>query len=158
MIGEGVLVAGIAAGAALAGSALSYWGALRLQARQDARTDALARAALRRDQRAACLGWVLEARTRMEALMPRLTDPGWPFPPAEELPGVAARRAYAAALLYLADARPCAKAFYQSTVSAQRALERPSGDSVDAVVRAVESWRQSCEAMEQILADMQDLA
>ena len=44
MIGEGVLVAAIAAGGALAGSALSYWGAQRLQARQDARTDALARA------------------------------------------------------------------------------------------------------------------
>jgi hypothetical protein len=157
VIGEGVAVAAIAAGAALAGSALSYWGALRLQAMQDARADALARGALRRDQRAACLGWVLEARTRMEALMPRLTDPEWPFPPAEALPGVAARRAYAAALLYLADARPCAKAFYQSTVSAQRALETPSADNVDAVVRAVEAWRQSCEEMEKILADMQDL-
>lgn len=158
MIGEGVAVAAIAAGAALAGSALSYWGALRLQAMQQASSAERERQALRRDQRAACLGWVLEARTRMEVLMPRLTDPGWPFPPAEELPGVAARRAYAAALLYLGAARPCARAFYQSTVSAQRALERPSAENVDAVVRAVEAWRQSCEEMEQILADMQDLA
>lgn len=158
MIGEGVLVAAIAAGAALAGSALSYWAALRLQQRQDARADALARAALRRDQRAACLGWVLEARTRMEALAPGLRDPESSPVSPDRSAAAAARQAYAVALLYLADVRPCAKAFYQSTVSAQLALEKPSADSAGRIGVLMDSWRESCDAMEQILADMQDLA
>ena len=158
MIGEGVAVAAIAAGAALAGSALSYWGALRLQAMQQASSAQRERQALRRDQRAACLGWVLEARTRMEALAPGVRDPeSFPVSP-DRSAGAAARQAYAVALLYLADVRPCAKAFYQSTVSAQLALEKPSADSAGRIGVLMDSWRESCEAMEQILADMQDLA
>lgn len=158
MIGEGVAVAAIAAGAALAGSALSYWGALRLQARQDARADGLARAARLRDQRAVCLGWVLEARTRMEALAPGVRDPESFAVSPDRSAAAAARQAYAVALLYLADVRPCAKAFYQSTVSAQLALEKPSADSAGRIGVLMDSWRESCEAMERILADMQDLA
>ena len=158
MIGEGVAVAAIAAGAALAGSALSYWGALRLQAMQQASSAERERQALRRDQRAACLGWVLEARTRMEALAPGVRDPeSFPVSP-DRSAGAAARQAYAVALLYLAGVRPCARAFYQSTVSAQLALEKPSADSAGRIGVLMDSWRESCEAMEQILADMQDLA
>lgn len=155
---EGVVTALIASLSALGGAAIAHWGAARIQTQQDLRAAARERQALLRQQRAECLGWVLEARTRIEALMPRLSGHTVPPVAADRTAGAAARQAYAAALLYLADARPLAMAFYRSTVQLQLALERPSEEVLAGQDDLVGSWQADYEALECCLADMIDFS
>lgn len=148
MLDAPLLTAFIAAGAALAGSALGHWGALRLQAQRFEREHAAQQAALLRQQQAEFLGWVLLAQVRIEALLPRPPEPPAVPPPAESA-ATAARQAYAVALLSLPSVRPLAKAFYQSTAGLQLLLE---SDDVAAIGRVLATWRQDLEAIEAALA------
>lgn len=150
MLSESVLTALIAGLSALAGAALANWSAARQQDRQDRMAALRERQALMRQHRAECLGWVLEARTRIEALLPRLNNQKVPSAPADKTAAVAARQAYAVALLYLVDARQPAKAFYQATVQMQLALDDPG----DKLQEAIAAWRLSYEALENCLADL----
>lgn len=154
MMPDGIVTALIAALSALGGAALAHWGALRVQAQRLDREAERDRAALRRQQRAECLGWVLEAATRMEALL--LKDPESFSVSADKTASVAARQAYAATLLYLAAARPSASTFYQSTVRLQLALEKPSEGAVAGIGELTAPWRADCEALETILSEMGD--
>lgn len=159
----------IAAGAALAGSALAHWGAARLQAQRFSQEQALQQTGEVRQQRAACLGWVLQAVQRMEALLllqdaQRLEedpqDQRLSRVPAAESAATAAREAYAVALLSLAAVRPVAKAFYLSTARLQLAIESPPQKSVAecggvdaaALGRLSAAWRKDYEALEKALS------
>ena len=156
MIADSVLTALIAAGAALSGSALANWSAARQQIRQDRRQAEKDSQALLRQKREECMGWVLEARTRIESVMPGLGCLELGAVPADKTPVAAARQAYAVALLYLADVRPSAKAFYQSTAKLQLALTAPIGEDGVGVPGLVDAWRKDFEALETGLEKMSD--
>ena len=154
MLSDSLLTALIAAGSALGGAALAQWGAARHQARQDLRDRERERQALLRQKREECLGWVLETRTSMENVMPGLGHQKLSSVSADKTPVAAARQAYAAALLYLAGARPSAKAFYQSTARLQMALSEPIGDGGAGIADMAGTWREDYEALEKCLSDM----
>lgn len=100
----------------------------------------------------------LEARTRIEALLPGFSNRTTPSVSADRTAAVAARQAYAVALLYLADVRPSAKAFYQSTARLQLILDVPSGEDFARNSDLVSSWREAFQAIESSLAEMADKA
>lgn len=152
----GVFTALIAAGSALGGAALAHWGAQHLQAQRLDREAARERSALLRQQRAECLGWVLEAAARIEAALLAINNPGLSSAHPDKSSATAARRAYAVALLSLAAARPAAKAFYQSTARLQLALEAANAADAAAIGVAVSLWRADCEALENLLANLLD--
>lgn len=154
MISESVLTALIASLSALGGAALANWSAARQASRQADREMQRERQALLRQQRADCLSWALETRTRMEAVMPGLGSQSIYAVDSDKTPVVAARQAYAVALLYLAAARPSAKAFYQSTAKLQLALAEPSAGV--GLPELASSWRESCEVLEKCLTALSD--
>lgn len=156
MIADSVLTALISACAALGGAALANWSAVRRQASQDARLEQNELRSLFRQKREECLSWVLEARTRIESVMPGLGYQELDALPADKMPAVAARQAYAVALLYLADVRPLTKAFYQSTAKLQLALTAPIGEDGGGIPDLIGAWRKDYEALEVGLENMSD--
>ena len=154
MLSDNLFTALIAAGSALGGAALAQWGAARQQARQHVRQMEREQQALLLHKREECLGWVLETRTRMEHVMPGLGRQKLSSVSADKTPVAAARQAYAAALLYLAGARPSAKALYQSTARLQMALSEPIEDGGAEIADLAGTWRNDYEALEDCLSDM----
>ena len=145
----GLFTAGVAAAAALLGSALGHWGAARLQTQRLAHEADRADAALLREQCERCLAHVLETRARVEALFPFLGElPKLALESGKSCAHQAAREAYAVALLYLDAARPAAKGFFaataEMTVAFGREAELDEGDLRD----VVSAWRVSVEALE----------
>ncbi len=158
MISDTVLTALIAMVSAIGGAAMANWSAFHRQALQEAVQDKRARTALLNQKREECLGWVLEARTRIEALILGPDQHKASATPADKTPFAAARQAYAVALLYLAGARPLARAFYRSTAQLQLALAEPNGVAAGGFADLVATWRKDYEGLETCLAEMSDAA
>lgn len=143
---------------ALAGAAISQWGALRatsLQSTLETDRDTLRRqhesdsrqAAVLAQKREEFLGLALLAQNRMLDILDRHPEssPGT----AADKPASAARQAYAVALLYLGDMRPLAKAFYEATAALQLAL---TGDDVTLLNVRVAAWTKAFSEIEDALA------
>lgn len=151
-----VLTALIAACSALGGAAVAHWGAWRLQAQRLEREAERERSARRRQQRAECLGWVLETRSRMEALLPLLRGETVSPVSSDKTALAAARQAYAVALLSLVAARPAAKAFYQSSARLQLALYKPIAEDGGEIPALSSTWHADYAAFEALLASLTD--
>lgn len=156
MISDSVITALIAAASAIGGAALANFSALLRQAQQDATQDNRAKIALLNQKREECLGYVLEARTRIESFILGPLNHESSSIPSDKTPGAAARQAYAVALLYLVAARPSAKAFYRSTTQLQLALAEPNWGAAEGVSDLVAAWRQDYEQLELCLSEMAD--
>ena len=154
-----ILVGLLSALSALAGAALTQWGAGRLakiQAERAAQREAVlwsrqqaAQAAARSEE---FLGVVLVSQSRMldrlEGRRPK-SPPGSAPDSGAAAPAAAARQAYAVALLYLDALRPLAKDFYLASARLQWALEQ--GDDAAAVQQS-QAWQQSFAGIVSVLA------
>lgn len=157
-----LLVGLIGTVATLAGVALTQWAAMRaarLQARQQLRLEVLRQrsqakataTALVQQKREEFLGLVLTAQARILLHLDHLRNQSRQTPtqyvvPTPESAAFAARQAYAVALLYLADMRPLASAYFQATAGLELALE--TGQSSQATAGHVTRWREAQDALE----------
>jgi hypothetical protein len=155
---NGIWIGALAAFSALAGAAISQWGAGRLagiHSKHQADRDSLLRSQALQDQQAAVLackreaflGYVLLVRGQVE-WMANQAHTCLPESVLEH-PTSVARQAYAVALLYLADMHPLAVVFYETTARLQQAL---LGADDAAAIRCNQAWVQSFKEIEGALA------
>lgn len=154
---NGLWIGLLSALSALAGAAIAQWGALRataLQSRLQTDRDTLQRSRALQDLRAEVsarkreefLGLVLESEQLMLGqLMAHLAGQAQTSVTLSDPAAACARRAYAVALLYLADMRPLAKAFQNGTLELQLVLMAADKSSLP---ERSSAWRKSISDIE----------